>query len=103
MPPDAHRETGPHGDAAGWALSALDHDDAIAFRQHLQSCEQCQAAVADFRPTAQAMAHPTPALKPPADLGARTLAAVQQAAMAENRSAATVPHLAAPAKPSAGP
>ena len=102
MPPDAHPETGPHGDAAGWALSALDHDDAIAFRQHLRSCEQCQAAVADFRPVAQAMAHPAPAVEPPADLGARTLAAVEQAAMAQKRSAETVPHMAMPAQPSAG-
>ena len=102
MPPDTNPETAPHGDAAAWALSALDHDDAIAFRQHLQSCEQCQAAVAEFQTVAQAMAHPAPAVEPPAHLGARTLAAVQQAAMAEKRSAETVPHMAVPAKPSAG-
>ena len=101
MPPDVNPKTNPHADAAGWTLSVLDHDDAIAFRQHLQSCEQCQATVAEFQTVAQAMAHPTPAFEPPADLGARTLAAVQQAAMAEKRSAETVPHMAAQAKPSA--
>jgi hypothetical protein len=102
MPPDANPETGPHADAAAWALSALDHDDAIAFRQHLLECEQCQATVAEFQTAAQGMAHPAPAVEPPADLGVRTLAAVQQAAMADKRSAETVPRLALPAKPSAG-
>jgi len=102
MPPDANPQPGPHADAAGWALSALEHDDAFAFRQHLRSCEQCQAAVAEFQTIAQALAHPAPAVEPPADLGARTLAAVQQAAMTEKHPAETVPHLAMSAKPAAG-
>ena len=97
MPPDATPETDPHADAAGWVLSALDPDDAQAFILHLQSCKECQTTVGELRPAAQAMGRAAPALEPPADLGARTLAAVQQAA---RRSAATVPHAVMSAKPS---
>jgi Anti-sigma-K factor rskA/Putative zinc-finger len=89
MPPDANPGLSRHPDVAGWVLSALDHDDALRFRQHLQSCERCRAAVEEFRPVARALAHPAPAAEPPADLGARTLAAVQQAAMAGQRPAET--------------
>ena len=90
MPPhDAHDSAGLHPDVAGWVLHALDHDDDMRFAAHLQECEDCQAAVAELRPVAQALAHAAPALEPPADLGARTLVAVQQAAAAEPRRAAS--------------
>ncbi len=89
MPPDADPELSSHPDAAGWVLSALDHDDALRFQRHLQSCEQCRIAVEEFRPVAQALAHPAPAVEPPADLGARTIAAVQQVAMAGQRPTET--------------
>jgi anti-sigma-K factor RskA len=90
MPPhDAHDNAEPHPDVAGWVLQALDHDDAMSFAAHLHHCEQCRAVVAELRPAAQAMTHAAPALEPPADLGARTLLAVQQAA-AEPRQAATL-------------
>jgi hypothetical protein len=83
MPPDdAHDRPGSHPDVAGWVLHALDHDDAVSFAAHLHHCEECRAAVAELRPAARAMAHAAPALEPPADLGARTLVAVQQAAAA---------------------
>lgn len=83
MPADASPGPGHHLDAAGWVLSALDADDAVRFMQHLQSCAECRATIDDFRPVAHAMARAAPALEPPADLGARTLVAVQQAAAAE--------------------
>jgi hypothetical protein len=88
MPPhDAHNRAGLHPDVAGWVLQALDQDDAVSFIVHLHECEECRAAVAELRPAAQAMAYAAPALKPSADLGARTLVAVQQAAAAEPRRA----------------
>ena len=91
MPPhDAHDSAAPHPDVAGWVLQALDHDDAMSFATHLHQCAECRAAVAELRPAAQAMTHAAPALEPPADLGTRTLLAVQQAAAAK------------PAKPQAG-
>ena len=90
MPPhDAHDSAAPHPDVAGWVLQALDHDDAMSFAAHLHQCEECRAAVAELRPAAQAMTHAAPALEPPADLGTRTLLAVQQAAAAQPRPAAT--------------
>jgi anti-sigma-K factor RskA len=84
---DAHNRAGLHPDVAGWVLQALDHDDAMRFVAHLHRCEECRAAVAELRPVAQAMTQAAPALEPPADLGARTLVAVQQAAAAEPRQA----------------
>src|SRR5689334_13490089 len=84
MPPhDAHDSAELHPDIAGWMLHALDHDDDMSFAAHLQDCEDCQTAVAELRPIAQAMARAAPAAEPPADLGARVLLAVQQAAATE--------------------
>jgi hypothetical protein len=72
-------------EAAGWALGALDPDDAAAFEEHLQSCEQCQAEAAEFAPVARSLALAAPAAEPPPDLELKTLAAVQYAVMAESR------------------
>jgi len=75
MPPEV---TG-HPDAAAWALGALDAAEAGSFLAHLRSCGGCRIAVADFEQVARALAHPPPALEPPPDLQARTLARVQDA------------------------
>jgi anti-sigma-K factor RskA len=72
-------------DVAGWVLGALDPADAQAFEAHLGSCAACQATVAEFEPVARSLRIAVPAAKPPADLQARTLAAVQYAAMAAAR------------------
>ena len=72
-------------DVAGWVLGALDPADAQAFEAHLGSCAACQATVAEFEPVARSLRIAVPAAKPPADLQARTLAAVQYAAMAAGR------------------
>ena len=74
-----------HPEVAGWALGALDPDDLTAFGEHLRSCEQCQAVVAEFEPVVQGLKFAAPAAGPPADLEARTIAAVQYAVMAESR------------------
>jgi anti-sigma-K factor RskA len=74
-----------HPDIAGWALGALDGEDSQAFGEHLQSCKACQAAVAEFEAVAEALKQPAPDVEPPADLRARTIAAVQHAAMAAMR------------------
>jgi anti-sigma-K factor RskA len=86
MAPDAGGEPG-HPDAAAWALGALDPQEAERFQAHLQSCGQCQIAVADFEQVARALAHPPPAAEPPPDLEARTLASVQYAVMSAHRPA----------------
>jgi hypothetical protein len=74
-----------HPDVAGWVLGALDPADAAAFETHLGSCADCRAAVADFEPVARSLRLAAPAVEPPADLQARTIAAVQQAIMAAAR------------------
>jgi len=72
-------------DVAGWVLGALDSADAQAFEAHLGSCEACQATVAEFEPVARGLRIAASAAEPPADLQARTIAAVQYAAMAAGR------------------
>jgi hypothetical protein len=71
-----------HAEVAGWVLGVLDPDDARDFGAHLLGCDQCQAAVAEFEPVAQGLKHAAPAAEPPADLAAKTLAAVQHAILA---------------------
>jgi anti-sigma-K factor RskA len=75
-----------HPEVAGWAFGALDPGDARAFEEHLRSCDQCQAALAEFQPVARALGQAAPAVAAPDDLEARTVAAVQQAATAASRS-----------------
>jgi anti-sigma-K factor RskA len=75
-----------HPDAAGWVLGVLDPDDSVRFEEHLGSCEECQRAVAELGPAARLLQAALPVIErmespePPADLGARTLARVEQAA-----------------------
>jgi hypothetical protein len=80
-----------HPDAAGWVLGVLEPEDADRFVGHLPSCADCRAVVAEFGPTARmlataAQAEPPLTVLPPADLEARTLAAVAQAAAAARRT-----------------
>jgi hypothetical protein len=84
MPPDENAEpenADLHPDAAGWALGALDPDDAAVFETHLRDCAGCQATVAGFEEMSRALKSAAPAVEPPPDLGSRTLAAVQLAVM----------------------
>jgi hypothetical protein len=82
MPYDAQHAL-EHPETAGWALGALDPDDAAAFEEHLQSCQQCQEQTAEFAPVARSLTLAAPADIPPPDLLDRTLAAVRHAALAE--------------------
>ena len=75
-----------HPEVAGWALGALDPDDAADFEKHLQSCGQCQTEAAEFAAVARSLALAAPAAEPPADLEIKTLAAVRYAVMAEGRT-----------------
>jgi hypothetical protein len=78
MPYDVHHAL-DHAEVAGWVLDVLDPDDARDFGMHLLGCAQCRAAVAEFEPVAQGLKQAAPATEPPADLAAKTLAAVQHA------------------------
>jgi hypothetical protein len=79
MPYDAQHAL-EHPETAGWALGALDPDDAAAFEEHLQSCQQCQEQAAEFAPVVRSIALAAPADIPPPDLLNKTLAAVRNAA-----------------------
>jgi anti-sigma factor RsiW len=63
-----------------------DPDDARDLEAHLSGCDQCQAAVAEFEPVVQGLSRAAPAVEPPADLAAKTLAAVQALAFASRRA-----------------
>jgi hypothetical protein len=75
-----------HPEVAGWALGALDPDDAADFEKHLQSCGQCQTEAAEFAAVTRSLALAAPAAEPPPDLEIKTLAAVRYAVMAEGRT-----------------
>jgi hypothetical protein len=64
----------------------LDPEEAERFPAHLQSCGGCRIAVAEFEQVARALAHPPPAVEPPPDLQARTLASVQWAVVSAKRA-----------------
>jgi anti-sigma-K factor RskA len=83
--PDTFAEAG-HPDAAGWMLGVLDPGESGRFEAHLESCRECQQAVAEFGSAAQMLKTALPGVQladgpePPPDLQARTLARVQRAA-----------------------
>jgi len=87
---DALAEAG-HEDAAGWVLGILDPADHERFEAHLASCQSCQETVAELgAPAAMLKAalpvmETLPGIEPPAELRARTLAAVEQAARKSTR------------------
>jgi anti-sigma factor RsiW len=76
-------------ETAGWALNALDAQQARDFARHLASCADCQAAVAEFEAVARALKRQVPDAGPPADLAAKTVAAVQYAVLAAGRQPST--------------
>jgi Anti-sigma-K factor rskA len=82
MPLNRGPELGHQTDAAGWALGALDRDDALAFEEHLPGCKECQRAVSEFQLLAEALRRPPAEIEPPPDLEERTLIRVLQAAAA---------------------
>ncbi len=86
MPPRDPDPELAHPEAAGWVLGILDHDDADRFAEHLRSCPDCRAAVAELGPTARLLPTAAPAAAPPAGMQARTLAGVAQAAAAARRA-----------------
>ena len=73
-----------HPEVAGWGLAAQTPATPGPSRT-TGSCDQCQAAVAEFEPVAQVFRLAAPAAEPPADLEARSVAAVQHAVLAADR------------------
>jgi anti-sigma-K factor RskA len=65
------------GDAAAYALGALDAAEAEAFRRHLATCAICQDEVVSFEQTAGALALAAPQLRAPRSLRRRIMRAVR--------------------------
>lgn len=102
MPYDAGHAL-EHAEVAGWALGTLDPDDAQTFEEHLRSCQDCQAAAAEFEPVVVGLKRAAPDVEPPDDLAAKTIAAVQHAVMAGKPTAIMTakPAVIAPGQPEA--
>ena len=54
--------------AAGYALSALEPDEAQLFELHLAGCTRCELELADHTALADQLAHAVPDLAPPASI-----------------------------------
>ena len=85
MLPDGYCAIGDP-EVGAYVLGALDPDEAEAFELHLASCPDCRAAVDELAMAAEAIKNPllaSPALSavPPADLQAKTVAAVAYAVL----------------------
>jgi anti-sigma factor RsiW len=84
MPPEGRADLA-HPEVAGWMLGSLDGDQADDFRVHLAHCPHCQAAVAELTPVRRALRRLPPAVEPPPELEARTIASVLDAAAPPGR------------------
>ena len=66
-----------HKLSGAYALDALDDLERARFEQHLATCEDCRAEVAELRETAALLAETT-ATAPPASLRESVLAGISQ-------------------------
>jgi len=88
---DIHKLTG------AYAMDALDDLERARFEQHLASCEDCRAEVAELRETAALLAE-TVAVTPPASLRDSVLAGISQVRpLAPEVSTSPTPHAGHPA------
>jgi anti-sigma-K factor RskA len=90
---------------AAFALDALDAPQCDAFRSHLASCPECQAALTDFRRVSAGIGLTVPAEAPPAALRARVVAfatAGGPSAIVSSRPAASPARVAAVTRSSGG-
>ncbi len=65
--------------AVGWALHALEPEDAASFAAHQATCPRCPAIVEEIRLVMAGMAGAAPAAEPSDDLRSRLRAAVAEA------------------------
>lgn len=74
------------GDAAAYALHALERDEVRAFEEHLAGCRRCQDELASFREAVAALPDSVPMRTPAPELKQRVMAGV--AADARSRAGA---------------
>lgn len=87
---DIHKLTG------AYAVDALDELERARFEQHLASCEDCRAEVAELRETAALLAETT-ATAPPASLRESVLAGISQVRPLPPEVPVATPNVDAPA------
>jgi anti-sigma-K factor RskA len=75
----------PHGDLAAWLLGELDQDSERSFAEHLAHCDACREEATELDSLPGLLATAAPPFTVPADLEARTLAAIEQAAGTRRR------------------
>jgi len=78
-----------HTDLGAYALGALEPPEQARFEEHLAGCAECQAELSEFRGLAVLVERAAPSFRMPADLEAKTLAAVARAAEEDARAAGT--------------
>lgn len=64
------------GDAAAYALHALEADEVRPFEEHLASCQRCQDELASFHEALAALPAAAPVVTPPPELKQRVMASV---------------------------
>lgn len=85
------------GDAAAYALGALEPAEADAFRRHLSECVVCRDELAAFRVAVEALPLSAPQYEPPPGLRRRVLATVREDAKAAQAPARRRPRFSAAA------
>lgn len=77
----------PHADLGGFLLGRLETYERARYERHLADCPECQGAAEELRGVVALAERAAPVVEIPADLRARTLAAVERAAAGDERAA----------------
>jgi hypothetical protein len=78
--PSNEEECGEVGQAAAYVLSALEHDEAEPYREHLDRCTVCSAEVSRLQPVADSLAASPPRVFASQELRERVMASVRSEA-----------------------
>lgn len=95
---DSQSECEERGQAAAYVLSALEHDEALIFREHLNSCAVCSADVASLQPVVDSLPTGVSHVVASEELRARVMASVRSEAELLNAAGAGADR-AEPARP----
>jgi anti-sigma-K factor RskA len=68
------------GDAAAYALGALEHDELERYREHLRDCAGCRAEVAELQPVVDELPSSVPRVRAPSVLRDRIVESVRSEA-----------------------
>jgi hypothetical protein len=85
---DSQSECVESGQAAAYVLSALEHEEAMLFREHLNGCSVCCADVASLQPVADSLSTGVSHVVASEELRARVMASVRSEAELLNAAGA---------------